>query len=98
MAATFDPNGGSIATTSEDQTVRLWNGVYGTPLRVFRSHTGPVSHIRFSPDGDRLLSAGMLPDGGPRLWDLQQLWHWKSLIKHAWWVASYLEQEPVDND
>ncbi|MEO1391572.1 MAG: WD40 repeat domain-containing protein [Cyanobacteria bacterium J06634_5] len=56
-AVAFSPDGKTIVTGSEDQTVRLWNR-QGKLLRVITGHQGWVRAVAFSPDGKTILSAG----------------------------------------
>jgi WD40 repeat protein len=62
----FSPDGTILATTSDDQTVRLWDPVTGKQLRTLTGHTRPVYGVAFSPDGTILATAG---DDTVRLWD-----------------------------
>ncbi|MBK9262375.1 MAG: PD40 domain-containing protein [Polyangiaceae bacterium] len=64
----FSPDGKTIASTSADNTVRLWDVSTGTEMRKLEGHTNTVSHLRFSPKGDELASYSW--DGSTRLWDV----------------------------
>ncbi|MEO0948792.1 MAG: AAA-like domain-containing protein, partial [Cyanobacteria bacterium J06641_5] len=56
-ATAFSPDGQTLATASDDATVRLWN-LDGTPQVTLKSHPGPVRAIAFSADGRWLATAG----------------------------------------
>ncbi len=61
------PDDASIATTSDDRTVRLWDRE-GRPLAVLRGHDDEAWGVRFSGDSRVLASGGK--DGRLLLWDL----------------------------
>lgn len=65
----FSPDGESLATMSEDKTIRLWNISRPNTEPVTLFYAGGVSAIAYSPDG-RWLAAGSY-DGTVRLWWLQ---------------------------
>lgn len=65
LDAAYSPDNESIATASQDKTVRLWPLAGGTPV-VLPGHTAMVVSVRFSPDGERLVSASA--DKTARLW------------------------------
>ncbi len=64
---TFSPDGGLVATTSDDCSVRLWD-LRGGEHRVLTGHTDEVWRAVFSPDGSRLASTSK--DGTVRLWEV----------------------------
>ncbi|WP_020475578.1 protein kinase domain-containing protein [Zavarzinella formosa] len=62
----FDSSGTRLASTSDDQTVRVWDALHGYALLNLRGHTGPVFGVSFSADGSGLASAANLE---VRIWD-----------------------------
>lgn len=63
-ALEFSPEGGYLATASDDLSLRLWDLARD---RELTEQAGAVTAVRFSPDGATLVSAG--EDGRLRLWD-----------------------------
>lgn len=64
----FAPDGKSLASSSEDGTIRLWNR-QGKLLETFKDLRHWIWSLYFSPDGHYLFSA--CDDGTARLWDLK---------------------------
>ncbi|MGH8933004.1 MAG: PQQ-binding-like beta-propeller repeat protein [Egibacteraceae bacterium] len=64
----FSPDGTTIATASEDQTVRLWSPAAGEQIgQPLIGHAGPVLSVTFNPDGRTIATGG--EDGAVRLWN-----------------------------
>ncbi|ARV57431.1 hypothetical protein BZZ01_01210 [Nostocales cyanobacterium HT-58-2] len=80
----FSPDGKTIATASDDNTVRLWN-LNGQLLKTLLGHSSYVLSVAFSPDGKTIASGSY--DKTVRLWNLNgQLL--KTLLGHSHSVNS----------
>jgi WD40 repeat protein len=63
----FSPDSKTIATSSYDNTMKLWN-LSGQVQHTFKGHSGPVSSVVFSPDGKTIATGS--DDETVKLWNL----------------------------
>ncbi|MEM1250959.1 MAG: AAA-like domain-containing protein [Cyanobacteria bacterium P01_H01_bin.21] len=66
----FSPDGRQLASTSLDNTIKLWTSS-GTLVSTLRGHDAGVWGVAFSPDGEVLASSS--DDATVRLWRLDKI-------------------------
>jgi WD40 repeat protein len=63
----ISPDGQTIVSASEDNTVRIWDEETGKEIRRSEGHTGNVYSVAISPDGQTIVSGSS--DHTIRIWD-----------------------------
>jgi WD40 repeat protein len=79
----FSPDGKTIASASEDNTVKLWSVNNGKELHTLEGHSDWVRGMSFSPDGQMIASAS--GDNSVKLWSVDGTLL-KSLQGHTYFV------------
>ena len=77
----FSPDGQTLASGSNDETIRLWETETGKHIATLTGHTDVVQSVAFSPDGQTLASASF--DNTVRLWDIAAREHIATLTGHT---------------
>ncbi len=83
----FDPQGETLASGSEDKTVKLWEVRSGKLLRTLEGHQRTVNSVAFEPLGGMLASGS--GDETVKLWDgrsgelIRTLWHQSEIVAFA---------------
>ncbi|MEH1787275.1 MAG: hypothetical protein V7L23_17270 [Nostoc sp.] len=66
LGVSFSPDNQTIATASDDNTVKLWDRS-GKELKTLKGHSGTVYSVSFSPDNQTIATASS--DNTVKLWD-----------------------------
>jgi WD40 repeat protein len=77
QSVAFSPDGQTIASSSFDGTLRLWDAATGQEQRRITGHRDAVLSIAFHPDDALILSGST--DTTVRLWRIdtvEELQHW----------------------
>ncbi len=65
----FSPDGKTLASGSEDNTIKLWNVESGKQIKSLEGHASAVNSVVFSPDGKTLASGS--GDTTIKLWNAE---------------------------
>ena len=72
ISVAFSPNGNTVVTASESNSIiRLWDVKTGEHIYALSGHTEPVYSVAFSPDGKTIVSGSV--DKTLRLWDVETI-------------------------
>lgn len=67
MGVDFHPDGTRLASSGNDNAIRLWDTTTWEPVLELRGHSSYVKTVVFSPDGTQLASGS--GDLSVRIWD-----------------------------
>jgi WD40 repeat protein/tetratricopeptide (TPR) repeat protein len=82
----FSPDSKTLASASDDNSIKLWDVDTGKQLKTLNGHSSLVNSVVFSPDGKTLASAS--DDNSIKLWDVATDQQLKTLSGHSSWVNS----------
>jgi WD40 repeat protein len=68
LSVAYSPDGKTLASGSDDKTIKLWDVATGQERATLTGHEREVRSVAFSPDGETLASGSY--DGTIRLWDV----------------------------
>jgi len=68
LSVSFSPDGKTLASGSEDKTIKLWDITTGKEISTLNGHSKPVASVSFSPDGKTLASGSY--NNIIKLWDI----------------------------
>src|SRR5262249_40043488 len=71
FSAAIAPDNKTLATGHHDGTIVLRDLTRGEKKRTLMGHTGPVCWLKFTPDGQTLVSSS--EDGTIRMWNPEQV-------------------------
>lgn len=69
LSVVFSPDDVLLASGSFDETIRIWDGKTGVPIKILEAHNDTVRSVSFSPNGQHLASSS--DDETIHIWDIE---------------------------
>ena len=69
ISVSFSPDGKTLVSGSDDNTIKLWDVETGQEIRTLKGHDSFVTSVNFSPDGKTLVSGSW--DKTIKLWNVE---------------------------
>lgn len=88
----YSPDGQTLASASNDWTVRLWDVRSRQHIKTLQAHKAPVNTVTYSPDGNTLASGG---NDGILLWNVED-WQHRHIFKGKSASTTSLVYSPDD--
>lgn len=82
----YSPNGKSVVTAHQDETIRIWNLSCYNIINTLKGHKSSVNYLSFSPDDNYIASASA--DLNIRIWNVETGRSIKILIGHDSYISS----------
>ncbi|MDB9429041.1 AAA family ATPase, partial [Microcystis aeruginosa CS-555/01A07] len=82
----FSPDGKTLVSGSDDNTIKLWNVETGEEIRTLKGHDSYLSSVNFSPDGKTLVSGS--DDNTIKLWNVETGQEIRTLKGHDSYLSS----------
>ncbi|KZS97378.1 WD40 repeat-like protein, partial [Sistotremastrum niveocremeum HHB9708] len=80
----YSPDGGHVASGSQDMTVRIWDVATGQQEQLLEGHSHSVECVAYSPDGGHVASGSQ--DNTVRIWDIATGQQEQLVEGHSHWV------------
>ena len=95
LSVSFSSDGKTVASSSYDKTIKLWDVGTGKEICSLSEHNDIVTSVSFSPDGKTLASGSY--DGTIKLWNGSNGWDLDALMARSCdWVRAYLHNPNSD--
>lgn len=82
----ISPDGRTIISGSQDNTIKLWDVASGRELKTLSGHSDVVSVVAYSPDGQTIISSSW--DKTIKLWDAASGHELRSLKGHNYGITA----------